>query len=280
MSPSRAAVATILAALLALPPPASAAPAEPDPAAVDAGFRSGQDEFNRGEFRAAARTWARAADLLPETAEHRDNRAGIYEYIIDAYDRALTQEPSEQLIEEALGALDGYAETHAAAYPDRELPAHVAEARRSLRARLEGLRPAPAATDIERPGPASAPPVTVEAPKPWKGLVIGGGVGLGASVAMLAVFGVGAARARAHEDDFDSPSRVCDAEALVGECATIHARGESANAMATTGLVAASVLLGAGVALLVVGLRRKSAAQRLSPSLSRTSVGATWTIHF
>lgn len=270
-------VATLLALQFVLPPAASAAPAGPDPAAVDAGFRSGQDAYNRGEYRAAAQTWTRTVGLLPETSEHRDNRAGIYEYIVDAYDRALAQEPSEQLLEEALGVLDAYAEARAAAYPDLELPAVIAGARQSWRDRLAELQPAP--TEVERPPAAPAPPAA-EAPKPWKGLVIGGAVALGASAAMLAVFGVGAARGLAHERDFDSPSRVCDHNALVGECATIFARGEAANTMATAGLVAASTFLAGGVALLVVGLRRKSSAQRLTPTLGRTSLGATWTFHF
>lgn len=278
-APWRAAVATVLAILFVLPPAAFAAPAEPDPVAVDAGFRSGQDAYNRGEYRAAAQTWTRTVGLLPETPEHRDNRAGIYEYIVDAYERALAQEPSEQLLEEALAVLDAYAEARAAASPDLELPAVIAGARRSWRARLDELRPAQVPTDVEGPPAAPAPPAA-EPPKPWKGLVSGGAVALGASAAMLAVFGVGAARGIAHERDFDSPSRVCDHNALVGECATIFARGEAANRMATAGLVTASMFLAGGVALLVVGLRRKSSAQRLTPALGRTSLGATWTFQF
>ncbi|MDC0720833.1 hypothetical protein [Nannocystis bainbridge] len=274
----RAALAGLLAALLALPTASAAPAAAPDPAAVDAGFRSGQDAFDRRDYPAAARTWTRTADLLPETAEHRDNRAGIYEYIVDAYQRALAQDPSPPLLEEALAVLDAYADAHAAAHPGLELPAPVAEARRSLRARLAELQPAPAPVEPERPAPA--PPVRPDPPKPWKGLVIGGGVALGAGVAMLAMFGAGLTRLRAHEDDFESPSRTCDTGALVGECAEIHARGKSADALATAGLYAAPVLLGAGVALLVVGLRRRSAAQRFAPTLGRSSIGATWTLQF
>ena len=63
-----------------------------DPALMaqfEVGFTEGQALLDSGDLLGAARRWITAADLLPETTVNRDQRAGIYEYIVDAFLRGI-----------------------------------------------------------------------------------------------------------------------------------------------------------------------------------------------
>ncbi len=248
--------------------------------AFEAGFAAGQQQFDAGEFLAAGRTWAAAAARLPETEEHRSNRAAIHEYMADAFERALAGSDEPALLREALAPLDRYAEQFAAAYPDAPLAAPVASTRDSLRARLlqlEAPAPTSAAAPNEAPPSERAPAPTG---RPWKGLAAGGGVLLVGAAAMLGVFAFGYTRARAREREFDAPENGCSLGDPMGACADIYAAGKSANTTAVVGLVAAPLLLGAGAALVVLASRRRGAEQALAPALGRGFVGVTWQRRF
>lgn len=280
----RARVASMVVFVLSssLPPVALAAPdSGPDLAAVDQGFRQGQDEFNRGDYIVAARTWVKAAGLLPETPEHRENRAGIYEYIADAYTRGAAEDDAA-LIREALEILDTYADDYAKTYPGQEIPAAIGKAQEVLRDRaaaLQAARQQSAATP--RPPPPSPSPAPTPTPeKPWKGLVIGGGVALGASVGMLALFGASLRWVDYYETQFNSPEYTCDPQALTGDCATWFDKGTSRDRAAVAGLVAAPVFLAAGAAMLTIGLRRKAGRHTVAPALGGGTTGATWRVRF
>ncbi len=244
----------------------------------EAGFAAGQQQFDRGEFLEAARTWAAAAALLPETAEHRSNRAAIHEYMADAYERALVGSEDRELLREGLAPLDRYAEQLAAADPAATLPGPVVAVREDLRARLERLEAPPpvvAPEPVARPEPRPAAPT-----RPWKGLAAGGGVALAGGAAMLSLFAVGFTRARARTKEFDDPARGCALPGPEGECAEIYSAGKSANTLAVVGLVTAPLLVGAGVAMLVLATRRRGQAQALHPTLGRGFVGVSWERRF
>lgn len=264
----------------AVPSPAIAEPGGPDLAAVDRDFRRGQDEFNRGEFIAAARAWVQAASHLPETPQHRNNRAGIYGYIADAYTRGIGDQDGALLLE-ALNVLDTYTDGYAAAYPGEKLPDGIIRAQKELRARAAALQ----ATDDETAGGPQPPPpptTTVEPPpaKPWKGLVIGGGVALGVSVGMLAMFGASLRQVGYYEDMFNRPGSGCDPNALQGECEEWFNKATSRDRAAVAGLVAAPVFLAAGATMLVLGLRRKAGRHTVAPALGGGMAGATWRVRF
>jgi hypothetical protein len=275
-------VSTALAFALssAVPVTAAAAPAEPDLAAVDQGFRRGQVEFNRGEYLTAARTWVEAAALLPETPEHRENRAAIYEYIADAYTRG-TGEKDGALVLEALNVLDSYADAFSKAYPGQELPPAIVSAQVHLRNRAAVLQAARTEGEgIKRPPPPPSRTQEQPPPKPWKGLVIGGGVALGASVGMLALFGASLRGVNYYETEFNRMENGCNPNDLVGQCEEYFDKGTSRDRAAVVGLVAAPVFLAAGTALLVLGLRRKLGRQSVTPALGGGVAGVTWRVRF
>lgn len=278
-------VASIVAFVLSslAPPAASAAPAGPDVVAVDRELRRGQEQFDRGEFIPAARTWVQTAALLPETPEHRKNRAGIYAYIADAYVKGIADTDGALLLE-ALNVLDAYTEGYASAYPGEKLPERIIQAQMTLRAKAAALQAAKDEADKAAAPPPPQPPKPApqqEAPqKPWKGLVIGGGVALGGSVAMLAVFGAGLSGVNRYEALFNSMSNSCDPNALAGACAEYYDKATARDRAAVVGLVAAPVLLAAGATMLALGLRRKAQRHSVAPSLGMTSVGATWRLRF
>lgn len=282
-------MAMVVAVGLSAPPLAHAASApasaSPDLTAFDRGFRAGQEEFERREYLTAARTWTRAAALLPEGAEQKENRLAIYEYIADAYEKAVIERSYETTMREGLAVLDAYMDDFAFAYPNDAKSSRVEAVRSSFRAKLAAgeearmrvakvPQPAPqqaASVPAEQPEPAPPPPA-----KPWRGLTIGGALAVGGGAAMLTMFGVGAARARSATTAFDDPENNCQLGMLTGDCADIDAKGRRANNMAVAGLITAPLLIGTGAALLVLGTRRKSKAAAVVPVLGRGTVGLSW----
>ena len=103
---------------------------------------------------------------------------------------------------------------------------------------------------------------------------------LAGGAAMLAMFAVGFAGARARTREFDDPARGCSLAGQTGECADIYAAGKTANTTAVIGLVAAPLLIGAGAAMLVVASRRRGNQQALVPALGRGYVGLSWQRRF
>ncbi|PCC74607.1 hypothetical protein SAMN02745121_06973 [Nannocystis exedens] len=265
--PSR--VLSLLTALALLaPPPALAAPAQDAKAlaAFEAGFTEGQAKFDRGEHLEAARTWIEAAANLKETTANRDNRAAVYEYVVDAFTRGLQGEKRPEALREAAQALDAYCEGFTRAYgTETPLSPKIVAARDEFKQRLAE---AEAATAAEKPpvedkveGPEELPPPPSDdlpEPKPWKGLAIGGGVMLGLGVGAAVVAGVGAARVSSLEKQVDDPANMCVLAMPSPSCQDLLDRGKSAQSMAIAGAVLAPLLVGAGVGLLVVGLKRRS----------------------
>lgn len=278
----RAALSVSLATSLLLPPRASAAPAGPDLVKLDADFRRGQQEYSRGEYLSAAQTWTKAAALLPETPEHRDNRAGIYEYIAEAYERVCTDTTEQRPFVEALGVLDAYAEGHSKAYPGQSLPEVVVRVRLALRARLTDLqsatRDAPAEAQPRPSAAVSSMPEGRVSAKPWKGMLIGGSSAAGAGVAMMAVFGVTLSQTSKREQDFLANN--CDLKAPSSVCSEILSRGEASDRAAVASLILGPLLITTGSALLGVAIRRKNARQSVAPMLGRKAAGVTWTLSF
>lgn len=272
-------LALLTACALLVPARASAAPAGADAqalAAFEAGFNEGQSQFDRGEFLAAGRTWLAAADNLRETTANRDNRIAVYEYIVDAFTRGLAGDEQLDALREAVAALDDYCERFTRAYgTETPISAKIVEARDSFRARLAAVD-AGGGAGPEPEGPSEAPPPPQpQAPsRPWKGLAIGGGVLIGLGVGAGVLAAAGAARGRSLTEKFDDPANMCELAAPTGACADFYDAGKAANAMAIAGAVAAPILLGAGVGLLVVGIKRRGAPrQALAPALAPGYVG-------
>lgn len=263
--------------------PATKEPA-PDMAAFDQGFRKGQDEFTIRRYVSAARIWIGAAQQLPEVEEHKENRRAIYEYIAEAYEKALDEVADEALMREGLAALDAYAETFTAAYPSETLPEHVVKAQLAFRTRLaESEAERQERENLSKPQEQPALPPT-PAPsdqikplsKPWKGLAIGGGIAVAGGAAMLGMFAAGLAGAKSAESWVEDN---CNVD-LVGECANMDREGKTSNAIGVAGIVAGPLLLGAGITMLVIAMRRKKSSKMIAPMFSPSMAGLVWQQRF
>ncbi len=259
--------------LLAAPPPATPPGSEPL-AAFEAGFTAGQARFDAGDYLDAARVWIAAADNLEETTIHRHLRLAVYEYVADAYRRALDDDAELATTRAALATLDAYCERFTRAYgTETPLSERITAVRDDLRRRVAAREAADArarASAASRPAPA---PRSRAATRPWKGLVIGGGVLLGLGLGAVALAGVGAARGQRLERAFDDPDNMCDLHDPQGDCADLYSDGKTSNALAIAGAVLTPLLLGGGAALLAIGLKRRAARHALAPALAPGFVG-------
>jgi hypothetical protein len=271
--------ALLTALTLLAPPRAQAAPAE-DPQALvvfEAGFKDGQAKFDAGQFLEAARTWIAAANNLGEKLSNRDNRVAVYEYVADAFTSGLQGVEQPEALREAALALDAYCEGFTRAYgTETPISAKITGARDDFKARLAKAEAAQAAAPVEGPEPgpvvAEPPPVRDESgAKPWKGLVIAGGVltGLGAVTGVVAA-GYGAQGKKLEGQYLDADCRTMSST----ECSDLKTSGETSNTKALRSAISAAPLLVVGVALLVVGLKRRSSARTaVAPALAPGFVG-------
>ena len=265
------------------PAPAPAPAPVTDPAVMaqfEVGFTEGQALFDKGDLLGAARRWIAAAELLQETTANRDQRAGIYEYIVDAFVRGIQDGGNLKDLREASAAIDAYCEGYTRAYgTETPLNPKVAAARMELKSRLQAAEEKAASTSVAKPKPIDEPTTTGPAPmpepeptgKPWKPLVITGAVltGVGGLAIVASVYGgvsgIGLTR------DYDAECMVDDPSA---KCQDLLTQGKAANGLAVSGAVRGVLLLGAGVPLLVVGLKRKKTGQQaLQPLLAPGFVG-------
>ena len=112
-----------------------------------------------------------------------------------------------------------------------------------------------------------------EAPR-WHGLAAGGAISLAASAGAFALMAVNIVRIRSIEHEYVVEQ--CSPGAGRDPCASIDEEGKQASRLALTGLVTGPLLLGAGLALVILAARQRRAAPRLRPSFGPTSVGLTW----
>ena len=186
--------------------------------------------------------------------------------------------------EQAAAAIDAYCEGYTRAYgTETPLNPKVAAARMELKSRLAAAEEKAAQSSVARPRPveaveASEPvgpapmPAPMPAGKPWRPLVISGAVltGVGGLALLAAVYGgvsgLGLTR------DYDTTCAIDDPSTT---CQDLLTKGKAANGLAVSGAVLGVLLVGAGVPLLVVGMKRKrhSRAQALQPLLAPGFVG-------
>lgn len=262
-------ILSVAARLVAEPPPPPPPPPPPTPeAAFERGFNAGQAQYEAGAYLQAARTWAEAAHRLPEDTAHRDNRTALFEYIADAYLRGLPAKGRGPVMREAVAVLDEYCDGFLRTYgAETPISPKVLQVQAELRRQL-GAQPTPG--DAVEPSWTPVPTI-----RPWRGLLVGGGVLAGVGVGAAILAGVMGARGNRAEVDFETAR--CSLYTPTDSCADLIARGRGANAVAITGAVVAPLALGGGVAMLIVSVRRKRAArQALVPFFSPTSIGLTF----
>ena len=117
----------------------------PELRAVEAAFKRGFEQFERGGFSSAAQSWGEVARLMPMTPEQRANHRALLEKIADAWIRQLVRASGDDLAREIVVTLDTHMQRFVAAYPDEPEITAVAEALRAARARIEAVEAADAA---------------------------------------------------------------------------------------------------------------------------------------
>lgn len=250
----------------AAPPPPPPPPTSEE--VFELGFNAGQAHYEAGSYLQAARTWVEAAGRLPEVAVNRENRAALFDYIADAYLRGLPAKGRRPVLREAISVLDEYCDGFLRTYgAETPISPKVLQAQAELR-RQFSAQPTPGST-VE---PSWTPAPTV---RPWKSLLVGGGVLAGIGVGTASLAGFMGVRGNRAEVEFETAR--CSLYTPTDSCADLITRGRGANAMAITGAVVAPLALGGGVAILIVGARRKAAARHsLVPVVTPTFVGLTF----
>lgn len=279
----RRSVTTLVTACALIAGPVHAAPARAGKpgndsmvmAAFEQGFKEGQALYDAGKSLAAARRWVAAADLLMEKTAYRDQRAGIYDYIVDAFMAGLKDGGDLGDLREAYAAIDAYCEGYTRAYgTETPLSPNIARARLELKNRLEAAEaratktPAIAAVPVPAAEPAPAP---TEPDRPWRPLVISGAVVTGVAGLSFTAALIGGAAGLGLTEDYDS---TCYKNDPSPACTDLFARGQASNGLAITGTIIGTVLLATGVPLMVIGLRRgKQQRHALRPLMSPSFVG-------
>lgn len=247
--------ATLVAAALVTAPlhVVQAAPA------VEDLYAQGQEKFDAGEYGDAGDLWAQAVRQLPEDKSNSATRQTIMNLALDAYLRAYRNGEDRSHLDDAKSLLDDYEASLESS--GVELSSEIASEKGKIEGILAELAAQEAAREDEEavvdPEPKPEPeaePLPVGDDRPGRGLVIGGSVMLGVGgvgIGLLLGGVIGGLKANA-----DQKTAADDAE-----LDTVRKKGKTMNALAITGAVVTPLFIGAGVALLVVGLRKNKQAR-------------------
>jgi hypothetical protein len=217
-------------------------------------YTQGQEKFDAGDYGSAADLWAEAVRALPENPDNSATRETIMNLALDAYVRAYRGDENRAHVDKAKTLLDEYEASIEAA--GGALGSDIAGEKKKVEDILAELAAAekPPEEEPEEEPVVNNDPVIVDE-KPGQGLVIGGAVmlGVGAVGVGLLVGGLvggGSAQKKYEASIPGSPERE-----------DIRKTGQTMNILAITGGVVGGLCVGAGVALLIIGLQRNKAAR-------------------
>lgn len=241
-------------------------------------YAQGQEKFDGGEYGDAGDLWAQAVRVLPESKDNSATRQTLMNLALDSYLRAYRADDDREQIDDAKALLDEY---EASLGSGVELSSDIASTKGKIDDILAELQAADdeaaaaAVADVDKTEATDGPePIDDIMPvgddKPGRGFVIGGAALLGASsigIGLLLGGVIGGLKAQTDYND-----------AAVGSTERTDAskRGNTMNALAITGGVLTPLLIGAGTALLIIGMRKNKAARRnamLVPNVGPNFVG-------
>lgn len=297
LSSARLALSSAIVVATLAPSPARAEPAVPEEATRH--YDRGLEERDAGRYAAAAQAFTAAYAGMPR--ELKELRASILFDLVDAHRSAFTaggrirgrEHPAAHLCaaEKSLGEFIGESEATRKPKAKKSIDElKAAELRTAIQADLDKARSGapdldcatavyprddPDAPSPVAPGEPDKPPAP--RPKPNMPLVIAGGVTAGVGLAMFGLMAGGLVRGSRADADGDA---LVDINPVRDErdedLQEIDRRGRSGNRMAIAGGVLGGLCLGAGVGLLVLGMRgwpqRRVAA---APYATPTSAGVT-----
>jgi hypothetical protein len=218
-------------------------------------YTQGQEKFDAGDYGSAGDLWAEAVRALPENPDNSATRQTIMNLALDAYVRAYRADESRSHVDKAKALLDEYEAALEAAGGalGSEIASEKAKVEDILAELAAAEKPEDEPEDEPDPDPVDEGPVMVN-DKPGQGLVIGGAVMLGVGAAGLGLMIGGLVGGGSAQKAFEASTPGPDRE-------SVRKRGQTMNILAITGGVVGGVFLGAGVALLIIGLQRNKAAR-------------------
>lgn len=249
------------------PAPVSSTASEPAPSADPLAeakqlYDAGLAEFDTAEYLEAIKLWSRAYKILPNTPESADIKRYIINNLAVARERQYAIDGDVMHLRRALMLAKNYAENIAALYGEGpradEERARTEKFLARVQAKVDEAERQRAAEPEPKPEPE---PAVVEpqvdrgtAPRdgPGRRSIVAGAVLIGVGGATGAMLIAGAAIGAAADELDPSISK--------GAREKQFDRGRAGNALAITGAVLTPVLLAAGIALVVVGSKRKRAA--------------------
>lgn len=230
-------------------------------------YQDGLAAFDTAEYLDAIRLWSEAYRMLPNTPESADIKRYLTNNLAVAREKQFGIDGDVQHLKRALDLARNYRDSIDALYGDdpraeqertrtdeflARVQAKVDEAERKREpVAPPKIEPTKAPTQVDEP--------TKPSDRPGRGAIIGGSVllGLGGVTGIVLLAGVGIGKAA---DDVD-PNDSMEARGKQFD------RGRAGNKMAIAGAVLTPLLLAAGIALVVVGVKRRKASRvAIAPS--------------
>lgn len=240
-------------------------------------FDEGATKFETADYIGAIELWTEAFGLVPNVPENAAIKARLIANIAAAQERAYSVDKQVSHLNQAKILIERYRSELENIYVDelereKEL-AWVTERLAKIDAELKVVADREAAEKAAAEQAAAEQAEQTEPPPPGRGLVIGGSVLAGVGVAGLGVMVGGMLIGSSNDDISDLPTNDLDTRA------DRFRMGRLGNALAIAGGVGGGVLLGVGVALLAVGLKKNRGAQQdtakltLVPTFDATQAG-------
>lgn len=277
---------TIPPTSLSLPCAAATALGPARPASLEAAraeartlTEQGQASFDAGDYRAAAASWQRILDVLPEDTLNREERENALLIALEAYKHeyrqalalkgAASQEDVTRL-RQALALCREYSAELTRVYgPKGTVDGAVFESRAEIEAMLAeaGAVPAEPVVPVDN-GPLLERTVVERGPS-GTGLIAGGAATTVVGLGMLPLIIIGARELK--EANAEREAADMDMDAAAQSAADDHRR--SANAMLISGSVLCGVLVAGGATMLGIGIRRRVRYMAVAPVMGPAYVG-------
>jgi hypothetical protein len=264
-------------------------------------YQAGKTDYDAKRWTEAGQAWSDVLDQIPENPVNRNVRMNIVLDAIAAYRTAYEQTGEVRHLETALDTYYRYFSVFKSTYNSPNIPRPVVVERFALKEEIERVKssqPTPppppdageplATVEPVDPSPSTEPTSTTPPPDDGRtvsfstndrgdkdrtstGLIIGGAVTMAAGVGASSMIVVGAVGGQQAREDSKNPEYSEEQRQRIDE------RGRTMNAVFIAGLVATPVLVGAGAAMLGVGLHRRQrrGVTAVAPSVGPNFAGLT-----
>jgi hypothetical protein len=307
--------AILSVALLAAPLPAQAF--APSAGEIERLYNEGDKKNSEGDFKGAAESWTRLLVLLPEEGANQATRENLLLNVLDAhinaYNRVVGPDGKKDIanLQEGKKTYELYLTQYRAVYGSGraisaavqqkgdELDAALAKAEKEASGTTTNpeTTPNPKVEPDDKGKPVVDQPPVLPPENNGIGLIAGGSVTIALGLGAMGVLIAGAVGAPKAEHDYEvaqgaaldycsnypepvcaNPANQTQYDAQLNKLDDADKRGRVANALTITGAILTPVLLGAGAAMLAIGIKRNLASKHtrrvsVAPALGRSFAG-------